>query len=693
MLDTPAEDRFDRITRIAALAFDLPVALVSLVDENRQWFKSCVGLGVRETPRSVSFCGHAIMQSDAFVIDDAHEDPRFADNPLVTGPPFVRFYAGQPLVDEAGHKLGTLCVIGHEPRRLTAGQIELLGHLGRWAEEELRTIGLEAALRERSESMTRLEEVAYSLRQSEEIHRSVVTSMHEGICTHDIDGVVTTANPAAGRILGVPAEELLGRPLLDSPWRCLSEDGSPFDPAAHPVVIASSTGERCTDVVMAIDAPGRPLRWITVSAHPLRRDDLETPWAVLSTFEDVTERRAVDQMKNEFVSVVSHELRTPLTSIRGALGLLASGVLGELPDRAGQMLDLAVSNTDRLVRLINDILDIERMESGKADLNRGQTDVSDLVVRTLDALRPMAEQAGVALRSDAEHVIAWLDADRVTQVLTNLVSNAIKFSPAGQEIVVHTAANDGVLRLAVIDHGRGVPLDKVDAIFERFQQVDASDSRDKGGTGLGLAICRSIMEQHGGSIWVEPTDGGGSTFLCELPMRSCDTSVVRPVAHTGTTGSGTVGPRVVDDAESSSATGPWDEPLVVDVVLVEDDPSLAVVLVELLASYDMSSKTVRSLAEARHLLGRLTPNLMLVDLGLPDGDGTELIAWLLANGALASIPVLVYTARDLEEDDQRSVELQHAEIHTKGRTDPQALISRIAEHLGDRRPSRKVTPA
>jgi signal transduction histidine kinase len=236
---------------------------------------------------------------------------------------------------------------------------------------------------------------------------------------------------------------------------------------------------------------------------------------------DITERKAVEQMKDQFVSLVSHELRTPLTSIRGSLGLLAGGVLGQVPERGQRMLDIAVNNTERLLRLINDILDLERMQSGRIQMERVDSDLTSLMTQSGDVMRAMAEGAGVEVEVQplAAHLCA--DPDRIIQALTNLLSNAIKFSPRGGNVRLRAVrCGDASVRIEVRDQGRGIPADKLEHVFERFQQVEADDARAKGGTGLGLAICRTIVEQHAGRIWAESTLGAGTTMIVELPASS-----------------------------------------------------------------------------------------------------------------------------------------------------------------------------
>ena len=217
-------------------------------------------------------------------------------------------------------------------------------------------------------------------------------------------------------------------------------------------------------------------------------------------------RSDLDTLKDEFISTVSHELRTPLTSIRGALGLLSAGLLGNVDPKAQNLLRIASSNTERLIRLINDILDLERMESGRAPLSLRRCSIFDLAREAVDSMTGMADAAEVRLelasRTGRDAIYFDADSDRILQVLTNLLSNAIKFSPPDSVVLMEIDAHAESLLVKVVDHGRGIPADKLEKIFDRFQQVEASDASKRGGTGLGLAICRSIVQQHGGTVAV-----------------------------------------------------------------------------------------------------------------------------------------------------------------------------------------------
>jgi signal transduction histidine kinase len=235
-------------------------------------------------------------------------------------------------------------------------------------------------------------------------------------------------------------------------------------------------------------------------------------------FQDITERREVDRLKSEFVSTVSHELRTPLTAIRGALGLLAGGVLGELSPVAADLLHMADRNSVRLTALINDILDVERLDRGKFDLQRDDEALQPLFQQSLDSVRLIAYQKRITLLFQPTGLRLRMDAARIVQVLVNLLSNAIKFSPPGREIRVWAAEREEAeVRVSVRDQGPGIPAASLERIFERFAHVETADKRDQGGTGLGLAICKGIVEQHGGRIGVDSEPGEGSTFWFELP--------------------------------------------------------------------------------------------------------------------------------------------------------------------------------
>lgn len=244
---------------------------------------------------------------------------------------------------------------------------------------------------------------------------------------------------------------------------------------------------------------------------------------------DITDRKAIETMKDEFISVVSHELRTPLTSIHSSLKILATGKLGSFSVRGKRMLKIADEQTERLVRLVNNVLDLQSIQSGKVKMSKRACSATELMLEACQTMQTMAQEHGVKVFTKNVSFLVWADRDYIIQTLTNLLSNAIKFSPSGSNVwlsaQVNSASEDSnkqnstqYVSFQVRDQGQGIPQNQLENIFERFEQVDSSDSRKKGGTGLGLAICRQIIEEHDGKIWAESILGKGSTFYFTLPL-------------------------------------------------------------------------------------------------------------------------------------------------------------------------------
>ena len=358
------------------------------------------------------------------------------------------------------------------------------------------------------------------------IHQSnsILESVGDGIYGVDLDGRVTVVNPAAAQMLGYKPNELLGRNLHELVLHTHA-DGTPHPESESHILAAIKnldTVRVANDVFWRKDGTSFPVEYV---ARPQIDSSGEShsggkAIGVVVAFTDTTERRALDRMKDEFISTVSHELRTPLTSLRAALGLVTGGALATRPEKMQQMLEIAIGNTDRLIRLVNDILDIERISSGNAQLHAAICPAAALLDRAVSLQQAAALKNNLRFNIDADGVEVWADPDRILQTLVNLISNAAKYSPQGGRITL-TARNmdENEAQFDISDQGRGVPADKLESIFERFQQVDASDSRDRGGTGLGLAICRSIISQHGGKIWATSPKGEGATFHFTLPRR------------------------------------------------------------------------------------------------------------------------------------------------------------------------------
>lgn len=388
ILDTPAEEAFDRATRLASKIMDTPIALVSLVDRDRQWFKSRLGLDVPETPRDIAFCTHAIMTTDPLVVGDALNDKRFADNPLVLEQPKIRFYAGAPLTTRDGFNMGTLCAIDMVPHEPTADQIEALQDLAQMVVDEL------------------------DLR-------------------------------AAGRL----------------------------------------------------------------------------------ALEDVARRKQLDDLKSTFITEVNHELRTPLTSILGSLKILTSEAFGDLPEEVIEMLVIANRNGDQLLALVNDLLDMAKLDAGAMEFDFETLDVVGLVADVVENMSTFAREKNLTVEVTSTTPAMALLADRkgLVQVMTNLISNAVKFSPSDARVDVRVSTQAGSVRIDVKDYGVGIPDHQQQKIFEKFMQVRKAAAvgvagQGPKGTGLGLSICKSIVEAHGGTISFESKENESTTFTVDLPI-------------------------------------------------------------------------------------------------------------------------------------------------------------------------------
>ena len=765
ILDTPPDPALDDIARLAAHLCGTPVAAISIITEDRVWFKSRIGISIREIPRTHSPCDATIQGDDVYEIPDALKLPEYSPLGIDFGATHERFYAGAPLTTPDGVSIGSLCVLDSVPRKLTDAQLDGLRTLARQVVARLeltsreRYIERSSRVRQRVESALTVErnfvsavldtigalvvvfdtagrvvrfnracetisgyaftelvgrpyweklipktevdeaitnfdrirsggsptefenqwlsrsgalrriswsatalldaqgEVAFiiatgldvtqqrqaetTLRESEARYRELVESSLGMVFTHTLDGTLLSMNTYGAESLGYTVDKVVGRSLSDllekkalpafatylEQLRTSGEaqglfelvprqgdlrviayrnklikvDGQDTYVLAHGIDItekvraeeqlrnlmrqSDSILESVGDGIYGIDLNGNTTvinpaaeqmlgykpdellgKNIHAVIHHTRADGTPYPesecpthislqklesvrtsndvfWrkdgtsfpveyvanpqiedgkaiGVVVAFTDTTERRALDRMKDEFVSTVSHELRTPLTSLRAALGLVVGGALNARPEKMKHMLEIAIGNTDRLVRLVNDILDLERIGSGKAELHSTMCNMDDLLQRAAALQQSTAAKVNIRFRFEANSVNVWADPDRTLQTLTNLISNAIKFSPPDSEIFLAARyVDESEAIIQVSDHGRGIPEDKLEAIFERFQQVDASDSRTMGGTGLGLAICRSIVQQHGGRIWAESAPGHGATIYFTLPTK------------------------------------------------------------------------------------------------------------------------------------------------------------------------------
>lgn len=365
-----------------------------------------------------------------------------------------------------------------------------------------------------------------ALRDSEARFRRVFVDAPMGMAVSTLTGEIFQVNPALCEMLGYSELELQNLTFCQFLYEADRENHRLLNQQLFNRDIPRYTAE------MRFLKPTGELVWVNVTAVLFEEIHNRTLYK-LAMFENITERRTVEQMRDNFISVVSHELRTPITSIRGSLGLLATGYVGQLTPEGQEVLSIAMSETNRLTRLVNDILDLERLKSGHISFVKTLCQTSDLVAHSVDSMRLFASESGIQIIASAISATVWADGDRIIQTLTNLLNNAIKFSPPNSEIFVSVSRINELevvtipsppssivlpaILFEVSDRGKGIPANKLAIIFEPFEQVDDANSYIKGGTGLGLAICQNIVQNHGGQIWATSTLGQGSSFFFTLP--------------------------------------------------------------------------------------------------------------------------------------------------------------------------------
>jgi PAS domain S-box-containing protein len=342
--------------------------------------------------------------------------------------------------------------------------------------------------------------------------RQLMDGIPDAICFKDAERRYLRLNQAECSILMIENEsEVIGKTADD----LLSPELAELRRAQDERVLA--TGEPLVDCILRIDGPGSAIRWLSTTKAPIRGAHGEVI-GLVEIARDITERKRQQQLKDEFVATVSHQLRTPLTSLMASVGCLAGGATGSLPDTTVRMVKIAHDNCLRLARIVSDILDMERIESGNMPYDQQPVEVRTLVQHAIEASRGIAESHGVRVRLDeaATHGVVLADPDRLTQVVTNLLSNAIKFSPRDAEVLLAIENDDEIVRISVRDHGPGIPEDYKDRIFDKFVQVDASDRRQTNGTGLGLSIAKQIVSQLEGEIGFDAAPDGGTIFKVDL---------------------------------------------------------------------------------------------------------------------------------------------------------------------------------
>lgn len=472
-------------------------------------------------------------------------------------------------------------------------------------------------LRDISEDLYQREE----LEQSKQRLQSILDNVYEGIITINSKGSIEAFNLAAENIFGYTSDEVIGhnvKMLMPEPYFSEHDgylanyidggeakvigidrevEGQRKDGSVFPLYLA----------VTQIQSHGKPL--------------------FIGMIRDLSEQKRLERLKNEFVSTVSHELRTPLTSIRGSLGLIESGVMGEIGEKVASLVRIALNNSERLILLINDILDMEKIESGQMDFNLEYTDLGTLIHEAVEANEGFAKEHHVHLlfHDSDKPIEVYVDRNRMQQVLANLISNAVKYSPKDDTVTLRLVASHQV-RVEVHDNGLGIPEAFKKQIFQRFSQADSSDTKLKGGTGLGLNITKAIIEKLGGTIGFSSPQNQGTTFFFNLPViHKSEVSESLPVCVRG------------------------------KVLIVEDDQDIAKLLQIMLQNENIECDVAHNTTEAKILLEQTHYDAMTLDIMLPGQDGMSLLKEIREEEALKDLAVVVVSAKALIKQEENGL--------------------------------------
>jgi len=535
ILDTAEEKDFDDLTTLAAVICQTPIALVSLVDKDRQWFKSHKGLQARETPRDYSFCAHGIAAPDhIFIVPDATLDQRFKDNPLVTGDPKIVFYAGMPLVNDEGFALGSLCVIDRQKRELSNEQINALIVLAKQVtdklelrrklieirENEKKTAFLNQDLnvinREFALTNQNLQQRNHELAETQLKLKQAIEAGKMDTWSIDLLTMELTMSDFIKQMFGFPMDEKIPmedileavhpdyREMLVQVLKDAVEKLLPSD-TEYPII------NRLTKEQFWVKATGKV--FYNSAAIPVEYSGM---------FMDITERKLDELRKNDFIGMVSHELKTPLTSLNGYIQLLHTKAIKTEDKFASMALDKSVLQVKKMTAMINGFLNVSRLQSGKILLHKQNFLLNELIASSIEDIM-VTESSHHIVDVPCEPVFVYADLDKIGNVISNMVSNAIKYSPYGSTITIKCATSADAVQVSVQDEGMGITTADLARLFERYYRVEGKHTELISGFGIGLYLCAEIIGIHNGKIWAESKIGKGSTFHFSLPVMKKDT--------------------------------------------------------------------------------------------------------------------------------------------------------------------------
>ncbi|MBC7464668.1 MAG: response regulator [Bdellovibrio sp.] len=643
VLDTEAEVAFDDLTTLASYICETPIALISLIDEDRQWFKSKVGLSAQETPRDLAFCAHAILDKDIFVVPDSLKDERFFDNPLVTADPDVRFYAGAPLTTSDGSRIGTLCVIDNKPRELSEKQKVALAALARQVMTQL----------EAKKANILLEKKIHELNGEQVKYNNLVSDMKDVVFQTDAAGLWTFLNPAWTEVTGFSLEESIGK--LSSHF-IHPEDRDRIIELLLPIYYQK---QDCFKAVTRYLAKDGSELWIEIYAR-LKVDEKGEVIGTTGTLSDITDRKksedeilvskelAIESLhaKTAFLANMSHEIRTPMNGIIGMSSLLRDTKLDE---KQSDYVDTIRISSEALLDLINDILDFSKVEAGKMELEKVPFQISKLLKETTEMLKYAAEKNDTSLHLTVDSDMPEMavgDPVRLRQVVTNLVSNAIKFTQHGRvevkALLLKADESNFQVEFSVSDTGIGIAKENFEKIFNAFSQADNSTTRKFGGTGLGLSICARLVRLMNGEINLKSELNKGSTFTFTVIFQSFVDEEVIDQQATELKSSVTVLP--------ATRFG--------RILIAEDNLINQKVFIGLLSGTPHQLDIVDNGQKVIEAISKSDYDLIIMDCQMPVMDGYRAAQAVrkLEKSIGRHTPIVAVTANALDDDRQRCVD-------------------------------------
>lgn len=492
ILDTAEEKDFDDLSTLASAICGTPIALISFVSHDRQWFKSHIGLEARETSRDFSFCAHAIANPEhILIVPNAKADSRFSANPLVTGEMDITFYAGVPLVNENGFPLGSLCVIDQQSRELSEGQISSLTVIARQVVDKL--------------------ELRRKMMQLREVNEQLSLALDAGkLGSYDVNiltGVMSCTTQCKANY-GLDEQAVFNFPDLIN--MIVPEHRDYMQEQVNMAMMNDTVYNAEYEIMW----PDGSRNWIQASGKP-KRDEEGNVIRMVGITQNITERKSAEQRKDDFLSIASHELKTPITTLKGSLQLLERMKNDPSGPMFPRLIESSNKSMQKINNLVDDLLNMHRFSEGHLRLDKTMFNIAGLLDLCCNHVR-IAGKHELIVEGDRE-LTMYADEHRIDQVIVNFVNNAVKYAPEGQRIYLQVSREKDMARVAVKDTGPGISADHLPHLFDRYWRVSHSGPKYTG-LGLGLYICAEIIKRHDGQIGADSEIGKGSTFWFTVPL-------------------------------------------------------------------------------------------------------------------------------------------------------------------------------